>query len=81
MCRELAGTQCGLWQPADLRFHRPSLRPPRRRRLPYPAKPWGGAMTVTEVSILFYVTMIVTLCFRGTLLLLPLTSMQLELPC
>ena len=33
--------------------HRPSLRPPRRRRLPYPAKPWEGAMTLLEAFSLF----------------------------
>ena len=30
--------------------HCPSLRPPRRRRLPSPAIPWEGAMTNTQVT-------------------------------
>ena len=44
--------------------HRPSLRPPRRRRPPYPAIPWGGAMTIEQVHTSYNVPDSDSLCFR-----------------
>ena len=44
---------------------RPSLRPPRRRRLPNPAIPWEGAMTITQVTQLAKtVPDVNSFCFR-----------------
>ena len=44
---------------------RPSLRPPRRRRLPNPAIPWEGAMTMPEVFTVFHLFLIVTVLVSG----------------
>ena len=52
----------------ELGSRRPSLRPPRRRRLFTSAISWGGAMTIVQVSYIDqHVPVLTSLLFPGTL--------------